>query len=426
MKVETNLVTDPYSLSLSTNSQRSQIVDLADPALAPAGWSSLVKPPLAAPEDIVLYELHVRDFSANDPTVPAAPARHLQGVHGRGSNGMKHLKSLAQCRAHARPSAPGVRLRHHRRGQVELAAAAVQLVELPPDSESQQSCVMSVAGSDGFNWGYDPWHYTVPEGSYATNPDGSAAQRRVPPDGPVAEQHRPAHGDGRRLQPHQRVRPERQVGARPDRARLLPPPRRQRQRRALDVLREHRARARDDGQAGRRLRRDLGEVLQGRRVPLRHHGPPPKGEHARRSPRTRRPHARKGRRGRKVDLPLRRGLELRRGRERRAVRAGAPGEHGRYGHRHVQRPPARRGARRRTVRRSSSAGLRDRAGLRPERHARERFAHRPPRAHRLGQGRSRRRPQGLQLRRPLREPRARRSSAPTTTSRPATPPIRRS
>ena len=33
---------------------------------------------------------------------------------------------------------------------------------------------MSVAGSDGFNWGYDPWHYTVPEGSYATNPDGSA------------------------------------------------------------------------------------------------------------------------------------------------------------------------------------------------------------------------------------------------------------
>ncbi len=25
---------------------------------------------------------------------------------------------------------------------------------------------------DGFNWGYDPWHYNVPEGSYATDPDG--------------------------------------------------------------------------------------------------------------------------------------------------------------------------------------------------------------------------------------------------------------
>ena len=31
-----------------------------------------MKPPLAAPEDIVLYELHVRDFSANDATVPEA------------------------------------------------------------------------------------------------------------------------------------------------------------------------------------------------------------------------------------------------------------------------------------------------------------------------------------------------------------------
>ena len=131
MKVETNLVTDPYSLSLSTNSQRSQIVDLADPALAPAGWSSLVKPPLAAPEDIVLYELHIRDFSANDMTVPAGLRGTYKAFTVASSNGMRHLKSLASAGLDARPSAPGVRLRHHRRGQVELAAAAVQLVELP-------------------------------------------------------------------------------------------------------------------------------------------------------------------------------------------------------------------------------------------------------------------------------------------------------
>ena len=31
--------------------------------------------------------------------------------------------------------------------------------------------------SDGFNWGYDPLHYTAPEGSYATDPDGAAAHR---------------------------------------------------------------------------------------------------------------------------------------------------------------------------------------------------------------------------------------------------------
>jgi len=42
-----------------------------------------------------------------------------------------------------------------------------------PDSEQQQAAVTAVADKDGFNWGYDPWHYTVPEGSYSTNPDGS-------------------------------------------------------------------------------------------------------------------------------------------------------------------------------------------------------------------------------------------------------------
>jgi pullulanase len=57
--VETNLVTDPYSVSLAMNSLRSQIISLADPAYKPAGWDSLnaqTKPRLDAPEDIVPYE----------------------------------------------------------------------------------------------------------------------------------------------------------------------------------------------------------------------------------------------------------------------------------------------------------------------------------------------------------------------------------
>ncbi len=48
-KIEKNLVTDPYSFSLSTNSQRSQMVDLADAALKPAGWDTLAKPAAGAP-----------------------------------------------------------------------------------------------------------------------------------------------------------------------------------------------------------------------------------------------------------------------------------------------------------------------------------------------------------------------------------------
>ena len=48
----------------------------------------------------------------------------------------------------------------------------------PPDSEEQQACVTAVAGQDGFNWGYDPLHYTAPEGSYATDPEGTARNRQ--------------------------------------------------------------------------------------------------------------------------------------------------------------------------------------------------------------------------------------------------------
>ncbi len=42
----------------------------------------------------------------------------------------------------------------------------------PPDSDQQQAAITAAEDLDGFNWGYDPFHYTTPEGSYATNPDG--------------------------------------------------------------------------------------------------------------------------------------------------------------------------------------------------------------------------------------------------------------
>ncbi|TNY02929.1 hypothetical protein EW661_24265, partial [Escherichia coli] len=40
----------------------------------------------------------------------------------------------------------------------------------PHDSDAQQAAVMAIAADDCFNWGYDPWHFNVPEGSYATDP----------------------------------------------------------------------------------------------------------------------------------------------------------------------------------------------------------------------------------------------------------------
>jgi pullulanase-type alpha-1,6-glucosidase len=173
-KVVKNLVTDPYSLSLALNSTRSQLVDLADPALAPEGWNALSKPPLAAPEDIVLYELHVRDFSINDATVPADKRGTFAAFTEKNSNGMKHLTRLASSgmtHVHLLPVFDIATINENRADQLVPAG---NLVSLPPDSQEQQAAVTEVRDSDGFNWGYDPYHYTVPEGSYAVNPDGSA------------------------------------------------------------------------------------------------------------------------------------------------------------------------------------------------------------------------------------------------------------
>jgi pullulanase-type alpha-1,6-glucosidase len=174
--IETNLVTDPYSLSLSINSRRSQIVDLADPALKPFAWDWLWKPPLAAPEDIALYELHVRDFSANDASVPAALRGTFEAFTLPASNGMRHLRRLAQSGLSHVHLLPAFDL-----ASVDEDKSTWQspgdLSIYAPDGTEQQAAVEAVRGSDGFNWGYDPWHYTVPEGGYATAPDGSARIR---------------------------------------------------------------------------------------------------------------------------------------------------------------------------------------------------------------------------------------------------------
>ena len=64
--VVTASVTDPYSVALAADSTHSQIVDLADPALAPAGWAGLRKPPAVPPARTQIQELSVRDFSIAD------------------------------------------------------------------------------------------------------------------------------------------------------------------------------------------------------------------------------------------------------------------------------------------------------------------------------------------------------------------------
>ncbi len=174
-QVEHNLVTDPYSLSLSMNSTRSQIVDLRDAALKPAGWDGVVKPPLVAPEDISIYELHVRDYSAADPKVPPRLKGTFKAFTLKGTNGYKHLKALVSAgltHLHLLPVFDIATINENK-SEWQSPDPAL-LATYPPDSDQQQAAVGLTADLDAFNWGYDPLHYTVPEGSYSTNPDGPA------------------------------------------------------------------------------------------------------------------------------------------------------------------------------------------------------------------------------------------------------------
>jgi pullulanase len=176
-RVERNLVTDPYSLSLRMNSARSQVVDLDDPALKPDGWDALVKPPLSDPVDAVIYELHVRDFSAVDTTVP----EDLRGTYAAfgldGSGGVAHLTALAEAgvtHLHLLPTFDIATIDEDRSSWLE---PDLPDLPLPSSSNAFQAAVESVRDRDGFNWGYDPWHFLTPEGSYATDPDGPARVR---------------------------------------------------------------------------------------------------------------------------------------------------------------------------------------------------------------------------------------------------------
>jgi pullulanase-type alpha-1,6-glucosidase len=193
-----NLVTDPYSVSLTTDSTRSYVADLAATRLRPSGWDTASSPPQpGAQTDLSIYELHVRDFSINDATVPAAHRGKYLAFTDATSDGMKHLQALAVAGItdiHLLPVFDLATVRENPADRVDLdsqfsdlcartpnpiAASRCAtyagktvgevLASFGPAAEQQQEFTVDMAELDGFNWGYDPFHFTAPEGSYASD-----------------------------------------------------------------------------------------------------------------------------------------------------------------------------------------------------------------------------------------------------------------
>ena len=170
-----NRVTDPYSISLTTDSQRSYIADLAAPELKPEGWDDApVSDKVAAQTDMVVYELHVRDFSINDATVSAANRGKYLAFTESDSNGMRHLRALSKAGLTDVHLLPVFDLASVR----EAGCIVPQVPDAASDSAAQQAVVAATATGDCFNWGYDPYHFSAPEGSYASNAADGATRIR--------------------------------------------------------------------------------------------------------------------------------------------------------------------------------------------------------------------------------------------------------
>ncbi len=145
----TALCVDPYAKATTENAKLGVVLNLE--ATNPAGWSSETHVLPHNPTDAILYEVHVRDFTISPDSGVEHKGKFLgfaeeNTVSPQGEQtGLAHLKELGITHVHLMPV---------------MDYATV-------DEEN--------LAQGGYNWGYDPFSYFVPDGSYSTNPaDGGA------------------------------------------------------------------------------------------------------------------------------------------------------------------------------------------------------------------------------------------------------------
>ncbi|MCJ8318371.1 MAG: pullulanase-type alpha-1,6-glucosidase [Colwellia sp.] len=203
-QIETLITTDPYSLSLSVNSHFSQVVDLNDTDTQPDNWQGHKVPQVKNVEDLVLYETHIRDFSSIDSRLSDASFRgKYKAFSEQNSYGIKHLKALKQAglnTIHLLPTFDIATVNEDSSQAIDINDSMSKVCAIAPETtvcklgsvinagqslksllksydpktKQAQQLVSELRELDNFNWGYDPYHYTVPEGSYAINPQGKA------------------------------------------------------------------------------------------------------------------------------------------------------------------------------------------------------------------------------------------------------------
>lgn len=123
-----------FAKAVGVNGKRGAIVDLKD--TDPDGWADDVRPELKNPCDLIIYEMHHRDFSMDMSSGIKNKGKFLALTEPAA---ISHLRRLGVNAVHILPS-----------------------FDFASIDESKSDVVQ-------YNWGYDPLNYNVPEGSYSTN-----------------------------------------------------------------------------------------------------------------------------------------------------------------------------------------------------------------------------------------------------------------
>ena len=133
-----------FAVASGANGRRAAIVDMEK--TNPSGWDKDSSPAPESYADIIIYEVHHRDFSISGNSGMKNKGKYLamtekgtENGYGK-STGIDHLKELGITHVHLLPS--------YDFGSID----ETRLEE------------------NRYNWGYDPVNYNLPEGSYSTDP----------------------------------------------------------------------------------------------------------------------------------------------------------------------------------------------------------------------------------------------------------------
>ena len=130
--------------AVGVNGKRAAIIDWK--TTNPEGWESDRRPSLKSPADMIIYEMHHRDFSVDSTSGIKNKGKYLalteHGTVNSGNQptGIDHLVELGVTHVHLLPSSD---------------YASIDETKLDENH---------------YNWGYDPVNYNVPDGSYSTDP----------------------------------------------------------------------------------------------------------------------------------------------------------------------------------------------------------------------------------------------------------------